>query len=284
MNKTLIIPITALAVAGLACSPIHITVNVPRVTTGPTQTLTVSEPLPDTKAPTSVSLVMTAGRLNLAGGADGLIDGTVQYNVPDWEPTVTTDAGSFTLQQGPNRQDGFPDDNVINDWKLKLGNTPLNLDLRVGAYKGNLDLSGVPLTNLEINEGVSDSQVTFDTLNPAQMDHFSYHSGAAQTSLSGLANANFKSMDFNGGAGSYTLDFSGTLQQDATVTVDAGVGNIRLIVPNGTAATVFVNHGIGSVESMGNWTASGDTYTTPGTGHTLTITIKMGVGSLELHN
>lgn len=284
MNKTLIIPVTAIALAGLACSPINVHVNVPKLTTGPTETFAVNEPLPDTQSPTNVMLTMAAGEFNLSGGADGLVQGDIRYNVADWKPSLTTGAGSFALEQGNTKQDGFPDDNVINQWNLKLGDAPMNLSVRAGAYKGQFDLSGVPLHNLAINDGASDADVTFTSLNPVQMDDFTYRSGASQVKLSGLANANFKTMEFTGGAGDYTLDFSGELQQDATVTVDAGVGSVKIIVPAGTAAKVVVTNAVGSVDTSGSWTANGDTYSNGGAGKTLTIFVKMGVGSLELRS
>jgi hypothetical protein len=114
------------------------------------------------------------------------------------------------------------------------------------------------------------------------MDKLTYSSGASSVTLTGLANANFADMEFNGGAGDYTLDFSGDLQRDADVTVAGGVGSIRIVVPEGTNAKVVVTRGLGSVSASGSWDQNGDVYNLEGTGPTLTIVVKMGVGSLEL--
>ena len=40
-----------------------------------------------------------------------------------------------------------------------------------------------------------------------------YETGASTVKLNGLANANFGTLIFSGGAGDYTLDFSGDLQR-----------------------------------------------------------------------
>jgi len=48
---------------------------------------------------------------------------------------------------------------------------------------------------------------------------------------------------FKGGVGEYELDFSGELKRDATVSVDAGLSSIRIIVPEGMAARVIVDPG-----------------------------------------
>jgi hypothetical protein len=282
MNKHLLIPITLLAAAALACSPVNVNINVPKIETGPTETFTIDEPLPKEGVVPDVEIQMGAGTLTLVGGAAGLAEGEIQYNVSEWEPTITNTGSRLTIAQGKSNVNGMPSRDVINDWNLKLGNIPMDLSIRAGAYSGSINLSGVPLQNLSINDGASSSDVTFDTLNPEEMDLFEYSSGASSVTLSGLANANFDEMNFTGGVGDYTLDFSGTLQRDADVMVDGGVGSIRIVVPKGFNAKITVDTGIGNADASSDWARSGDTYILKGTGPTLTIVVKMGVGSLEL--
>jgi hypothetical protein len=166
MKKSILIPLTALALSALACGPFSVTVNVPKLTTGPTQTFTVNEPVPDTQSATDVTLAMGAGELNVSGGGDGLIEGSIQYNVADWKPSLTTGAGSVRLEQGNTEFSGIPGSDVVNLWDLKLGSAPMNLTVQAGAYQGDLDLSGVPLRNLDISDGASNATVVFDSLNP----------------------------------------------------------------------------------------------------------------------
>ena len=282
MKRLILCAVAVLSLAALACS--FITINIPRLKTGPTETLTVSEPLPDASV-VDVTLKMGAGELKVSGGAEGLVEGEIQYNVAAWKPTITNDGDSLTIQQGDtNGQIGIPENDVVNQWDLKLGNAPMNLTINAGAYDGALDLSGVPLRNLEINDGASDAVVTFDSVNPEEMETLVYETGASSVDLTGLANANFAEMTFAGGAGDYTLDFSGELQRDATVQVTAGVSSLRIVIPSGTAAKVTVRGGLNDVDTDGDWTTSGDTYETSGDGPTLTIAVEMGVGSLTLVN
>jgi hypothetical protein len=158
----------------------------------------------------------------------------------------------------------------------------MELNLELGAYEGEMDLSGVPLTRLEISDGASKNEVVFNAPNPVSMSRFTYKSGASEVKLSGLANANFEVMDFESGAGSYTLDFSGTLLQAADVRVSSGLSSIKIIIPKGVPARVTVSGGLNDVKPMGTWTVTNGVYETAGTGPGLTITIDMGVGSLEL--
>jgi hypothetical protein len=102
--------------------------------------------------------------------------------------------------------------------------------------------------------------------------------------LKGLANANFAQMTFTSGAGDYTLSFDGDLQRDARVTIDAGVSTVTIIVPEGVNAQVTFEGGLASVNAEDDWEQNGDLYTLSGSGPTITVTVKMGVGTLNLRN
>ena len=283
MKRSIWMVITLLAGASLACS-INLP-NVPRLKTGPTETLALNEIAPADGTVPTVILNMGAGRLDLAGASESLLSGEIQYNVAEWKPTVTNAAGIVTVTQGDSGDNvGIPESGaqVVNKWDLKLGNVPMNLTVNAGAYDGVLDLSGVPLQSLSINDGASKAETRFDSLNSEVMETFSYKTGASTVKLTGLANANFTSMTFDGGAGDYTLDVSGALQQDATVKIVAGVSNVRLVVPAGMTAQVDVEGAINNVNTEGTWTVNDKHYEVAGSGPTLTITVQMGIGNLTL--
>jgi Ca2+-binding RTX toxin-like protein len=84
------------------------------------------------------------------------------------------------------------------------------------------------------------------------MKLFHYETGASNVSMTGLANANFASMEFTGGAGNYTFDFSGQLQRDASVTIQAGLSNVTLVIPTGLPVQVTVN-GLSNVTRDSSW-------------------------------
>jgi hypothetical protein len=91
-------------------------------------------------------------------------------------------------------------------------------------------------------------------------------------------------MSFEGGAGNYTFDFSGDLQQDANVTIDTGLSDLEILVPTGVSAVVDVDSGLSQVDTVGTWSKEGSSYVSDGSGRKLTIVIKMGTGSLRLVN
>jgi hypothetical protein len=274
----------SLAVASLACSLSLPGVN--RLDTGPTQTFELNEPAPGADAVQEIELSMMAGEFHLSGGTDALLDGQIRYNVEEWMPVVMKGDNSVTVSQGELDAStlSIPQGDITNNWDVKLGNYPMNLAVHAGAYEANLALGGLPIRRLEIRDGASTAKISFDTPNPEVMDSLSYHTGASDVSFSGLANANFQEMSFEGGAGNYTFDFSGDLQQDASITIDVGLSDLEIQVPTGVSARVEVDSGLSQLDTTGTWSKDGGSYVSEGDGPTLTIMVKMGAGNLRLVN
>lgn len=281
MKPTLILVTIVLLASTLACG---ININVPSVRTGPTQTLEINETLPSASGVTELTIEMAAGSLNIDPSADDKLSGRIDYNVSEWAPIINRDTSSLTMTQMQDKSIGNVTGNdVINDWELKVGNeVPLDLTINAGAYKGRLDLSGLKLRRLEVNDGASDGEVKFNVANPETMEKLAYRTGASKVSLYGLANANFTSMSFDSGAGDYLLDFSGTLNQDASVSVRSGVSSLTIVIPAGMHAVITNNGAILNITPVGTWTVNNKIYEATGEGHTLTINVEMALGSLKL--
>jgi len=94
-----------------------------------------------------------------------------------------------------------------------------------------LDLGGLPITNLTVETGASDTELSFEQANPVAMGALVLHVGAASFRAWQLGNANFESFRFEGGVGEVTLDFSGEWKRSATGGIKVGVGTIKLRVP-----------------------------------------------------
>lgn len=280
MKFKIISAMLVLALASLACS---FTVDIPEgPTPGPEVTDEISVAAPKS-GDAKLEINFGAGDLTLSPGADGLVDGTATYNIPDLKPIVEEDGNSVVIRQGSYEFNGVPTlDNIKNTWDLKLGSAPMELTIAAGAYDGNLDLGGLSLTNLTVKDGAATVKLTFSKPNAVEMTVFRYETGASDVTITGLANANFGTMIFNGGAGNYDLGFDGELQRGATVTVDCGLSDLTLRIPKDVRAVVTVEGGLSSVNTSSNWANSGDTYTQDGNGPTLTIIVKLGAGSLTL--
>ncbi|GAB4579620.1 MAG: hypothetical protein Fur0022_23580 [Anaerolineales bacterium] len=285
-RKPFYLILSVLTLTALACS---VNVNLPttQVKTGPLVTEDINIPAPDA-SDVDLTLSLGAGELTLNPNAEsGLVEGTISYNVSDFKPEITIEKGNIILEQGDLNIDGIPqfDEDVENHWDLSLGTTPMTLRINAGAYVGKYDLGGLSLENLYISDGAADVTLDFSTPNLVEMGVLDYTTGASNLNLTNLVNANFSTLIFKSGAGNYTLDFSGEFQRDANVKIDSGLSTVRIIVPEDMNVKLTFDGGLTNVSMSGNWEKLNDTtYVQTGEGPTLTITVDMGAGNLELQN
>jgi hypothetical protein len=249
---------------------------------GPTVTDGINVPLPaDATQTVDLSLKFGAGTLRLYPGTGALVSGIATYNVSDFKPTVTIDASTVRIEQGNWRLTGIPEISKIkNQWDLALGNTPIALTIDAGAYHAEYELGGLTLTNLTVSDGAADIRLNFASPNLTEMSLLSYKTGASNVSLTGLGNANFSSLEFDSGAGNYTLDFSGQFQRNGSVHIGTGVSNMTLVIPSGIPVQITVNGGLSNVTHTSDWTKNGNIYSQAGTGPQLTIVVEIGAGNL----
>jgi len=283
-RKMILLAIMTLALVSLACS---ININLPaQAKTGPTVTDKISVPfLADQQAIADVTLNFGAGKLNIQPGSENeLINGTATYNVVDFKPKVTIDSNNINIEQGNIHINGIPyiNQNIVNEWDLSLGNRPISLVIKAGAYTGTYELGGLLLHRLDVTDGAASVHLSFSKPNQGEMVAFNYTTGASDVTLEGLANANPTDMTFHSGAGTYSLDFSGQLKQDMNVSIESGVSTVKIIVPRGMAASLTNNSALVSVTTCGGCEQNGNNYQLAGSGNKISIEVKMGAGTLQL--
>jgi len=286
-QKRGLLALAALAFASLACS---INIELPKedILIGPTQTDEIQIPAPDA-ALADLSLNFAAGQLKVSSIAESaasgpLVSGTASYNAPDFKPEIEINEENIRLATGDLQIRGIPNltDDLVNRWDLQLGRQPMSLKINAGAYEGDLELGGLALKSLDVTDGAADVRLRFSTPNLTEMDSLRYQTGASNVRLTGLANANFTSLIFRGGAGNFRLDFSGELQRDGVVTIESGFSQVVIIVPEGTSAKVIVGGGLMNTNAAEGWTKQGNYYVLAGSGPTLTINVDIGAGDLTL--
>ena len=279
MNVKIISAILVLALASMACG---FSVDLPKQ----------SEPGPEIKesvtvagtgsSETRLTISFGAGTLKLSPGAgDKLVDGTAIYNFKELKPEIVKDGNSVEIKQSGFKNLFNPKD-IVNEWDLRLGKSPFDLTINAGAYNGTLELGGLSLTNLTVKDGAANVDLSFSKPNQTEMSLLRYETGASDVSLTGLANANFSTLMFSGGAGNYTLDFSGKLTREGIVRIEAGAGDVQLVIPKGVNAKVTLESTLVSVNHSSSWTQNGNDYTQKGDGPELTIIVKMAAGNLTI--
>jgi hypothetical protein len=157
MNKYIrLISFLILAVLALIVSACK-----PRFVIGPEQTFAIDVPSPESSNITNVTLEMAVpqGALALTGGADGLIQGSITYNASEYEPQMTNGDDAVLIRQvepGPKSVVVTVQTNLINRWDLRLGNAPMNFEIRFenGEYTLEFAKSLPADFNATVNAGV----------------------------------------------------------------------------------------------------------------------------------
>jgi hypothetical protein len=279
MKKQSILAILVLVLAAMACSIQNIEMK-----TIEAQTINIDEPLPQDLAGTELVFNMTGGKFNISPGADGLVNGSITYNVEQWEPEFTRSSYYYEVKQRNSLNiTGIPTGNIKNQWDLGLSTVlPLDLTIEGGASENVFDFSGLQLSRLDIVQGASDTIIRFDTPNPILMQNFIFKTGASSAKLYGLGNANFVSMNMSCGAGDYTLDFTGAITQNSTVDIKSGISNITIIIPADMNATINNQGTVSNINTQGTWLVQNEMYQTMMEGPLLTINLDMAVGNINL--
>ena len=186
------------------------------------------------------SIEMPTGHLHVSGGATKLLDADFNFREYDGEPRVNyshsgSEGNLSVTQEGkPHFRGGD------NNWTLHLNND-LTRELRVemGAGQGDLSLRGIHLTKLtvEIGAGEINADLTGDWKNNVDVR---IEGGVGQATIrlphdvgvrvhaeGGIGSINVSGLHSRDGY--YVNDAYGTSPVTMNVTVEGGVGEIRLI-------------------------------------------------------
>lgn len=261
-------------------------VNAPTFQVGDMQEEQESIPLENEES-ARVKIRFGVGELALtAGDPDRLFSGRFRYNVEEWEPEVSYEDGRLTIQQDNISGDwGFPEGNAYNGWELEFSpEIALDMEIKAGAGEGELDFTGLQLTELDLEVGAGDLEVRFDEPSETAMSDLTLNAGASTLEVHGIGNASPERVTIQGGVGDITLDLTGDWQRSADVYITAGVGSLTLRLPNNVSVEVETQGGLASVDAP-EFHRSGNAYVNDAFGDAeteLRIHITTGVGSVRL--
>lgn len=139
--------------------------------------------------------------------------------------------GYLVIDMNENESVGVFD---IGDQKLEMQFTdkiPVSFNLEMGACDGKFDFTNLRVKDLSLSMGASSADISFNSKNKDRINKFKVEAGVSKLNIVGLSNANFDKMEFEGGVGSYMLDFSGNLSQESTCHISLGLGKLTIRVP-----------------------------------------------------
>lgn len=183
---------------------------------------------------------MPAGELIITGGAEQLMEADFSqgpsWEAPDIDYSVENGTGTLNINQQSSKTFMSNSDNV---WKLKLDDeTPIDLEVDMGAGKGDLNLSKLDLTRLQLNIGAGQVNVDLTGERGKDLDA-SIHGGVGEAIVRLPKNIGVVA-NVHGGLGS--IDVHGLKEEDGRyvnavygkapntihLTVEGGIGHIRL--------------------------------------------------------
>ncbi len=174
-------------------------------------------------------------------------------------------------------------------WQLYFSDSiPLNLNLSLGVAEGELNMTGIPLEGLSLDCGMASTSLRFDEPNPTVLHRMDIEAGLSEFTASGLGNARFEAFEFDGGAGEFTLDFTGdSFMPGAQAEINVGLASLIVLLPEGQPALVEAPASfMTNVEMPSSFERVGrHTWASPGAANdarALQIEIDAGPGSIEV--
>ena len=171
----------------------------------------------------------------------------VEYAV-DYD--VRNGTGYLVAESERLDDDDINDDGAENEWSVVLSkNYPVTIDMEMGACDATLNLGGLQLQELSLEVGAVSAEIGFGEPNPVRCDRIDIEAGAVSLDMTDIGNANFDLFSFEGGAGSFDLDFRGEYHGVSTIEIEVGMGSADIILPEGVACRVETD-GEGLLSSM----------------------------------
>jgi hypothetical protein len=164
---------------------------------------------------------------------------------------------------------------------------PTSFKIELGAGKGDVDFTDLQVKDIKISTGASSVTMKCSKQNPIAANDITIESGVSKFIALDLSNLNFQNLKFSGGVGTYKLDFSGKLRQNAEVQIEVGLGSINVYVPkNIPAKLVYDDNWLSSFHLDDDFekTRSGvyETSDFQDASKHLTIRMESGLGSVRV--
>jgi hypothetical protein len=124
-------------------------------------------------------------------------------------------------------------DGEYNRWDFSFSpDVDLRLNTDIGAAKADLDLGGLAVSELKLDVGAAEATVDFSEPNKTALNLFKVSAGACKLRMNNLGNSRFDRLEFEGGVGSFYLDFSGDFNYRAEARIEVGLGSVEITIPS----------------------------------------------------
>lgn len=221
----------------------------------------IDVPFPEVAEP-HLQLELNSCRLTLRpGGEAARVRGTYD-DVEGSMPLIVQQAGATVhIKQRPSLTEmlRLVDRMVPLDLVIGTGR-PFALHLDVGASEGRLELGGLPLTRLEIQNGSAEQEIAFSAPNQERLRCMHVTAPRGRLTMRGLANANFDTLTVDAAEASCVVDLSGVLSRPGQAKITCVQGSLDIFASAATAVRIKLDAGLGTVDVAPGFTRKAGAY------------------------
>lgn len=205
----------------------------------------------------SAAVDYAAGTLTVTPGAAGhLYRMRLAFDGDRYVPLSSYDASTDSVHLGVEPAPGgavrvrgeLRDQNALVELPSDVD---LTLDLTLGAADAAVELGGLRVTGLRLQNGASRTALRFSRPNATRCETALIEAGAAQLEVTGLGNSRCERIRVEGGVGKMTLDFDGAWRDDTDVSVRMAVGELVLRLPRDVGVQLTLDRFLSAFEPAG---------------------------------
>ena len=161
-----------------------------------------------------------------------------------------------------------------------------DMNLNFGLGKVDLDFSGLRISQLVMDCGLSDVTLVNTKSNIINCEKVHISTGIADFNSLGLGNFNASNYIFDVGMGSAEVDMSGSANKNSRLKIDVTLGSLELKLPTNTNIELIINKDMFSSVNVKGLISSGDgeykSRKTQKRWATMKAEVSVGVGAVDI--
>jgi hypothetical protein len=177
-----------------------------------------------------------------AGKSKDILNAEVSYDADKIRPIIDYTAGKTGFLWIESKKRGSYKDikHLENEWDLEFTTkVPLEFSMDIGLGDCNFDLTDLVITDMDIEVGLVEMRIKFDSPNKERINRMRIESGLGEFVAEGLLNANVESFDYSGGLGSSELYFTGKCSNYCEADIEVGLGSVEIYIEKGIPVKVY---------------------------------------------
>jgi hypothetical protein len=231
------------------------------------------------------------GSLEISGGKGStLYSVDLEYDKVSYEPVLDYtpgETGRLEFRLESNHKLGIRSERHRNRLHLNVTEeVPVKLNINTGVGDARLQLSGIRVSELELESGVGESRISSYEPNAIVCEKIRIKNGVGSMDAVGLGNLNFRELEFEGGVGGATLDFTGEWKQDAEVRVEVGVGGVTIRMPRDVGVRVEAERNLFSGVHLEGFNLRDSLYYSENydrASYRVTVRVETGIGGFRIN-